>query len=230
MIKKSTIIIALSSLALICTSSYAQDWKDNWRNSPLTSKTSNEWRNKPYTTMPSDSWRNSPLSARQSQSKLRWNTSKWQKSPSYWRNNPYIKRPVASNEWQNRWDKRKWRYSPLNWRYSELGYKNTVRNNESESVIQEVREWVPSDAVSEKIAVPEETEEKKEYAKAQIETITEEAETTSEKAPNNLGHTDNHFTVISGKQAFRLEKNVQKTVHMAQGGLMEIYSSKTENH
>jgi hypothetical protein len=227
MIKKSTIIIALSSLALICTSSYAQDWKDNWRNSPLTSKTSNEWRNKPYTTMPSDSWRNSPLSARQSQSKLRWNTNKWQKSPSYWRNNPYIKRPVASNEWQNRWDKRKWRYSPLNWRYSELGYKNTVRNNESESVIQGIREWVPSKVKSEKPSVPE---KKKEYAKAQIETIAEEAETVSEKASDNLGHIDNYFTVINGTQTYRLENNVQKTVHMAYGGLMEIYSSKTENH
>ena len=82
------------------------------------------------------------------------------------------------------------------------------------------------DEKSEKATVPE---RKKEYAKAQIETITEEAETISEKAPYNSGHTDNYFTVIGGKQSFRLEKNVQKTVHMAQGGLMEIYSSKTEN-
>jgi short subunit dehydrogenase-like uncharacterized protein len=138
-----------------------------------------------------------------------------------------MERPVASNRWQNRWDKRKWRYSPLNWRYSELGYKNTIRKYESESVIQEVRKWVPSEVESEKASVPE---KKKEYAKAQIETITEEVETVSEKAPNNLGHTDNYFTVISGKQTFRLEKNVQKTVHMAQGGLMEIYSSNVENH
>jgi len=108
-----------------------------------------------------------------------------------------------------------------------LGYKNTIRKYESESVIQEVREWVPSDVESEKASVPE---EKNEYAKAQIETITEEAETISEKAPNNLGHTDNYFTVISGKQTFRLEKNVHKTIHMAPGGLMEIYSTKAENH
>jgi len=231
MIKKSTIIIAFSSLALIFTSAaYAQGWKDNWRNSPLTTKTSNEWRNKPYITKTSDSWRNSPLSAKQAESKLRWSRSKWQNSPSYWRNKPYIERPVASDQWQNRWDKRKWRYSPLNWRYSELGYKNTIRRYESEPIVREVREWVPSDVESAKTSVPEETEEKKEYAKAQIETITDEAETVSEKAPDNLGHTDNYVTVISGKQTFRLEKNVQKTVHMAQGGLMEIYSSKTESH
>jgi len=227
MINKSTIIVTLSSLALICTSAYAQGWKDNWRNSPLISKNSNEWRQKPYTGMQSDTWRNSPLSARQSESKLRWKKDKWQKSPTYWRNSPYIKRPITSDRWQNRWDKRKWRYSPLNWRYSELGYKNTIRKYESESVIQEVREWVPSDVESEKASVPE---EKNEYAKAQIETITEEAETISEKAPNNLGHTDNYFTVISGKQTFRLEKNVHKTIHMAPGGLMEIYSTKAENH
>jgi hypothetical protein len=140
-----------------------------------------------------------------------------------------MERPVASDRWQNRWDKRKWRYSPLNWRFSELEYKHTVKKYEGGTVVQEVREWVPSDEKSEKASVPEETKEKKEYAKAHIETITEEAGTISEKAPDNLGHTDNYFTVIKGNQIFRLEKNVHKTVHMAQGGLMEIYSSKTEN-
>ena len=205
MINKLTIIVALSSLAFICTTEYAQGWKDNWINSPL--------------------------SARQSESKLRWNKDKWQKSPSYGRNYPYIiskKRPVASDRWQNRSNKRKWSYySPLYWRNSELRYKNTINRYERESVIQEVRVWVPSDGESEKAPVPE---EKKEYAKAQIETITEEAETVSEEAPNNLGHTDNYFTVIGGKQTFRLEKNVQKTVHMTPGGLMEIYSSGEVTH
>ena len=72
--------------------------------------------------------------------------------------------------------------------------------------------------------------EKKKYAKAQIETITDEAETISEKAPHKSGHTGNYITVISGTQTYRLEQSVQKTVHMALGGLMEIYSSKPENH
>jgi len=229
MIKKSTIIIALSALSLICTSAYAIDWKDNWRNSPLTTTTSNYWRHLPYTTKNSNSWRSSPLSARQSESKLRWNVSKWQKSPSYWRNKPYAERPVTSDRWLNHWDKKKWRYNPLNWAYSELEYKHTVKKYEGGTVVQEVREWVPSDVESAKTSVPEETEETKEYAKAQIETITDEAETVSEKAPDNLGHTDNYFTVISGKQKFRIEKNVHKTVHMAPGGLMEIYSSEIEN-
>ncbi len=133
MINKSA-IIALSCLALICTSVQAQDWKDNWRNSPLTSQNSNEWRKKPYVSKTSEAWRNSPLSARQSQSKLRWNTSKWQKSPTYWRNKPYIKKPIDSSKWNNRWDKRKWRYSPLNWRHSELRYKNWVKNMKGEQL------------------------------------------------------------------------------------------------
>ena len=226
MIKKSTIIIFSSLLVLICTSAFAQSWKDSWRKSPLTSKNSNEWRNKPYTTKTSDSWRNSPFSARQSESQLRWNRSKWQKSPSYWRNKPYIKRPITSEKWQNRWDKRKWRYSPLNWRYSGLRYKNTMSRYESEPIVREVRVLVVSDEKSEEATA---SEEKKEYVKAQVETIAEESETTSQKAPDSLGHTENYFTVISGKQTFRIEKNVQKTAHMAQGGLMEIYSSKTEN-
>jgi hypothetical protein len=226
MIKKST-IIALSFVALICTSANAQGWKDDWRNSPLISKNSTEWRQKPYTGMPSDTWRNSPLSARQSQSKLRWNKDKWQKSPSYWRNSPYIKKPIDSSKWQNRWNKRKWRYSPLNWRYSELGYKNTIRRYESESVIQEVRVWVPSDVESEKASVPE---EKKEYVKPQIETIGEEVKTISENAPQNLGHTEDYFIVYGGESIVRIQKNVQKSIHMARGGVIEIYSSKDENH
>jgi hypothetical protein len=226
MINKSA-IIALSCLALIFTSVQAQDWKDNWRNSPLTSKNSNEWRKKPYVSKTSDAWRNSPLSARQSQSKLRWNTSKWQKSPTYWRNKPYIKKPIDSSKWNNRWDKRKWRYSPLNWRHSELRYKNWVKKYEGGTVIQEVREWAPSDIEADKESI---SQEKKEYAKAQIETITEEVETISEKTPDNLGHTKNYFIVISGKTAFRIEKNVQKSIHLAPGGLIEIYSSRAANN
>jgi hypothetical protein len=101
-----------------------------------------------------------------------------------------------------------------------------MRRYESEPNVREVIVLVLSDEKSEKEAVPE---RKKEYTKAQIETITEEAETDSIKASDNLGHTDNSFTVISGKQTFRIEKNVQKTAHMAQGGLMEIYGSKAEN-
>jgi hypothetical protein len=57
MINKSTTIIVLGFLALICTSAYAQDWKDHWRKSPLTSKNSNEWRNKPYVSKTTDNWR-----------------------------------------------------------------------------------------------------------------------------------------------------------------------------
>lgn len=204
MINKSAIIIALSSLALICTTEYAQGWKDNWINSPL--------------------------SARPYESKLRWNKDKWQKSPTYRRNSPYIKsikRPVASDRWQNRWDKRRMGYSPLNWRSSELRNKNTNKRYERESVIQEVRVWVLSDGESEKASI---SEEKKEYVKPQIETISEEVKTISENAPQNLGHTEDYFIVYGGESIVRLQKNVQKSIHMTPGGLMEIYSSKDENH
>ena len=46
--------------------------------------------------------------------------------------------------------------------------KNNIKRYESELVIQEVRESVPSEVESEKASVPE---KKREYAKAQIETI-----------------------------------------------------------
>jgi hypothetical protein len=158
---------------------------------------------------------------------LRWNRLNWQNSSLYWRNKPYIKRPISSDKWQNRWDKRKWRNSPLNWRYSDLSYKNNIRRYENEPIVREVRVFVLSDKILEKANVPK---RKKVYAKAQIETINEEAETDFKKTSDNLDHTNNSITVISGKQTFRIEKNVQKTVHMAQGGLMEIYSSKAVNH
>ena len=85
----------------------------------------------------------------------------------------------------------------------------------------------PGDEESEKASAPE---GKKEYAKAQIETITEELESISEKAPYDLGNTKNYFIVRSGKNAFRLEKKLQKSIHMAPGGRIEIYSSIVANH
>ena len=97
---------------------------------------------------------------------------------------------------------------------------------ESEPNVREVTVLVVSDEKSEEATAPK---RKKEYVKAQIETIAEEGETTSKKATDSLGHTENYFTVISGNQTFRIEKNVQKTALMAQGGLMEIYSSKAGN-
>jgi hypothetical protein len=224
-----TIILAISSLALICTSAYAKDpsiWKDRWRDSPLTSKTSNGWRKKPYVTTTTDNWRNFPQSARQSQSKLRWNKGKWQKSPTNWRNRPDVKKTVDSNSWQNRWNKKKWRDSPLNWRTSGLRYKKTFEKSEGRTVSPKVKEWLPADMEMDKEPI---TEEKKEYANPQVETVDEGFEKESEKASQNLGNGESYFMVYSGKDSFKIEKNVQKYVHSVPGGLIEIYSSSSEN-
>jgi len=220
-----TIILAISSLALICTSAYAKDpsiWKDRWRDSPLTSKTSNGWRKKPYVTTTTDNWRNLPQSARQSQSKLRWNKSTWEKSPTNWRNRPDVKKPVDSSKWENRWDKRKWRESPLNWRSSGLRYKNTVEKSEGRKASSKVKEWLPENTEMDKESV---SEEKKEYVKPQMEKIDESAETKCEKASPNLGNADNHFVVYSGKTPSKIEKNAKKHVRLAPGGVIKIYSS-----
>ncbi len=152
---------------LTFTSVYAQDW----RKSPLTSTTSNYWRTLPYTEKTSNAWRSSPLSAKQWESKLRWNKNRWQNSSMNWRNRPDIKRTLDSSSWKNRWDKRKWRNNPLNWRNSELRYKNTIKKYESASVSRKVKVWVPSDIESDKTPV---SEEKKEYLKPHIETLGEE--------------------------------------------------------
>ena len=44
------------------------------------------------------------------------------------------------------------------------------------------------------------------------------------------GHTDKYFIVYSGKLLFRVEKNLQKSIHLAPGGLIEIYSSSAANN
>lgn len=145
MIYKST-IVAMICLALICTSTYAGevrkgDWKDTWRNNPNASKTSNAWRKKPYVGKTSDSWRNSPVSAKQSQSKLRWDKSGYEKSSMNWRNNPSVKKPINSSSWQNRWDKKKWRDNPLNWRNSDLEWKKSRKNLERGVTTPKIKEW-----------------------------------------------------------------------------------------
>jgi hypothetical protein len=225
MIIKST-ILALIFLTLFCTSAYAQDWKDNWRNSPLTTKNSNEWRKKPYTSKTSDRWRISLVSTRQSESKLRWDKVKWQKSPTYWRNSAYQKRPLSPKSWNNRWDRNQWRYSPLNWRNSQLRYKNTIKKYTSSSVPREVKEWVISDGEASNGSIPE---EQKTYVKPQIETISGEIETINKEAPHNLENSENYFILYKGGKSFKIEKRVKKNIHLAPGGLIEIYSSSAEN-
>ena len=221
------VIFTLSFLSLICTSATAGDWKDNWRNSPLTTKNSNEWRKKPYGSRTSDSWRNSSLSARKFESKLRWEKVKSQKSSTYWRNSALLAKPVASKSWKNRWDKRQWRYSPLNWRYYQLRYKNTIKKFKSSSVSREVKQLLISERKANQKSIPK---EQKTYVKPQIETISGETQTITKEATQDGEHTDNYFTVYNGKHLFRVEKNLQKSIHLAPGGLIEIYSSSAANN
>ena len=187
---------------LTVTSVYAQDW----RKSPLTSTTSNYWRTLPYTEKTSDAWRSSHLSAKQWESKLRWNKNRWQNSSMNWRNRPDIKRTLDSSSWKNRWDKRKWRNNPLNWRNSELRYKNSVKKYESGPVSRKVKVWVVSDIESDETPV---SGEKKEYLKPQIETLGEKEENFSEEATDNLEQAANYFILYSSEGTFRISKNVQ---------------------
>jgi hypothetical protein len=135
-------IIGLISSVLVFTSAYAQDW----RNSPLKSKTSNEWRKKPYASGTSDSWRKSPLNSNDSQ--LRWNKNKWGKSRLNWRNSNtrWDKKnwQDSSTYWRNfrnKWDKENWRDNLLNWRNSPLEWKYNRKKYERGSTKQEIKEW-----------------------------------------------------------------------------------------
>ena len=124
---------------------------------------------------------------------------------------------------KNRWDKRQWHYSPLNWRYSQLRYKKF----ESSTVSREVKELL----ISERKANQESTTEKqKTCVKPQIETISGETQTITKEANQDGGHTDNYFTVYNGKHLFVVEKNLQKSIHLAPRRLIEIYSSSAANN
>jgi hypothetical protein len=232
--KEQMMSFKLSKCGLIITvlffsSAHAQDW----RKSPITSTTSDHWRGLPYTGTNSDQWRYSGLSAKYSESKLRWNKDKWQKSRSYWRNSPnrwkkdkWTKSPTYWRTSPNHWNKRKWRYSPLNWRYSELSYKNTMKKYEGGSDYRQIIKLVPMDTKEENSHI---TIEKKEYVKPQIETINKEIKKGSENTSSNTGYAEDYFVLINSKGSFRLDKNVQINSHMAPGGLMKIYSSPPEN-
>lgn len=225
MMKHKLSIIGLIITVLFFSFAHAQDW----RKSPLTSTTSDYWRSLPYTGATSDQWRYSGLSFKYSESKLRWNKDKWYKSRSYWRNSPnqwkkekWAKSPTYWRASPNHWDKTKWRYSPLNWRYSELRYENTMEKYEGGSDNRQIYKLVPIDTVEENSLI---TKEKKEYVKPQIETIHKGSVNTFSSTED----AEDYFVLINSKGSFRLDKSVQVRSHMAPGGLMKIYSSKSEN-
>jgi hypothetical protein len=208
MINKST-IVAMICLALICTSVNAQEvkkrnWQDDWRSNPNASKTSNEWRKKPYVGKTSDSWRNSPSSARQSQSKLRWDKSGYEKSSMNWRNNPSVKKPIDSDSWQNRWDKKKWRDSPLNWRHSDLEWKKNRKNLEGGTTKKKIKAWgapKTQELASDAEEIFEETEVQKDI-KPQMEVVFADdnvsSDSITEVGKYSIGK-DNSFIVYNAE-------------------------------
>jgi hypothetical protein len=226
MINKSVVMV-FCSIALIFTSAHALDLKDGWSIGPLTTKNSNEWRKRPYISKISDSWRNSPLSARQFESKLRWDRDSWQKSPINWMNSSYKGKLIDSSKWQNRWDKRNWNYGPLNWRNSELRYKNTIRKYGGGLVLQEIKEWIPSDRETTKMFVAEKNNE---HPKPQIETMREALGVISEKATHNLSQTKNYLIVYDGKNSLRINMNLKKYILSAHAGQIEVYSSGARDY
>lgn len=108
-----------------------------------------------------------------------------------------------------------------------MRYKNTINRYKNSFVSREVKIWVPSDRKVDQGPIPE---EHKKFVKPQIETISGEAEKITGKAIQDEGHSDNYFIVYSGKHLFRVEKNLQKSIHLAPGGLVEIYSSSAANN
>jgi hypothetical protein len=227
-------IIGLISSVLIFPSAHAQDW----RNSPLKSKTSNEWRKKPYTTGTSDKWRKSGLHSNDSQ--LRWNKSKWEKSKIYWRNSStrwnkknWEDSPLNWRNSPNRWNKENWRYNPLNWRNSDLEWKNNRKRYESGSAKQDIKEWGSPETQT----LPSDTEEKKEEAKTeedlkpQIEIITADeniSEGSITATAKHFSAKDNSIVMYSSKGVELIEQSELITKKYDDGTIV-IYGSNSGN-
>jgi hypothetical protein len=227
-------IIGLISLVFSFTSAYGQDW----RNSPLKSKTSNEWRNKSYTSKTSDSWRNSSLNSKNS--RLRWNKNKWQNNKMYWRNSETT---WNKKSWQNRstywrnspnkWNKKQWRDNPLNWRNSDLEWKNSRKRLERRFAKQEIKEWGAPGA-QEPPNNTEETEkapEAEEDLKPQIEIIavddTISKDSSTETAKYSTGQ-KNSITVYSSDGVKQITQGEPITKKFDDGSIV-IYGSQSNN-
>ena len=227
-------IIGLISSVLVFTPAYAQDW----RNSPLKSKTSNEWRKKPYTSGTSNSWRKSPLNSNDSQ--LRWNKNKWEKSRLNWRNSntrwDKKKWQDSLTNWHNspnRWNKEKWRDNPLNWRNSDLEWKNNRKRYDRGSARQEIKEWgspkiqePPSD-IKETKAEPS----AKEDLKPQMEIVVSDDNISKDsvaEAAKSSSAKDNSIVVYSS-EGVKLIQPGQSNIKQFDDGTIIIYGTNSEN-
>jgi hypothetical protein len=227
-------IIGLIFLILILTSASAQDWRD----SPLKSKTSNEWRNKSYTSKTSDSWRNSSLNSKNS--RLRWNKNKWQNSKMYWRNSETTWNKKSwqdsSTYWRNspnKWNKKQWSDNPLNWRNSDLEWKNSRKRLERGAAKQEIKEW----ATPKTQESPNNTEKIKEAPKAeedlkpQIEIIsiddTISKDSSTEAAKYHTGK-NNSIVMYSSDGVKQITQGEPVTKKFDDGSIV-IYGSQSKN-
>ena len=229
MINKYALIGMISSF-LIVTSVYAQDW----RNSPLKSKTSNEWRKKPYTSKTSDSWRKSKLNS--NDSKLRWNKNKWQKSKMYWRNSGttwnkknWQDRPANWRNFPNIWNKEKWRNNPLNWRNSDIEWKNNRKRYERGSTQQEIKEW-ESPKIQESPSDIKETKKKlsaKEDLKPQMEIVVQDDSISEGSVTETTIHSSikDYSIVVYCSEGVKLIMPDQSNVKQFDDGSIIIYIS-----
>ncbi len=93
---------------------------------------------------------------------------------------------------------------------------------ESESVQKQIIELVPAEIYENKEPLPE---EKKEFTKPQIETVSEEAIAAAESIDHSFQQESDDITIIGSEGSFRIDKNVQVRSLITQGGSIKIYSS-----
>ncbi len=154
----------------------------------------------------SNHWRKTPKISKYPGSKFGWQKDRGHRRSKSWKHKP------------KHWKKRIRIYNPVYGRYS--GFGNNRHNYGS--VQQQVIEWVPSATYEKQESVPE---EKKEFKKSQIETVSEELIEAAESADASFQPNSDGITIIGSEGSFRIDKNVPVRPLITPGGSIKIYSS-----
>ncbi|MDB4442513.1 hypothetical protein N9219_03735 [bacterium] len=165
-----------------------------------------DWSRTPRVSDTSNHWRKTPKISKYPGSKFGWQKDRGHRRSRSWKHKP------------RHWKKRIWIFNPVYGRYS--GFDNY--RYDYGSVQQQVIKWVPSANSEKREPLPE---EKKEFTKPQIETVSKELIEAAESADVRFQHNSDGITIIGSEGSFRIDKNVPVRPLITPGGSIKIYSS-----
>ena len=221
--KITLIIVSFICLVLVCTSSYSQDMKGYWQNRSFSDSTMRGYEPNPRNGIFPNRSSKYPTKHQNSHPNSQVNQYKWQHSPIHSQKNPHGEKSSRSNRWDRRWHKNKWRMWPVYWRGYDLRYKSVLEESEISERTQKIIKWEPSDSKTEKEPT---TESKKLYGKPKIVTVSDKAETPSERAGFHSESAYQSIEIYDGRNKIKVSNKVKKRVHVTDAGVVEIFGSE----